>query len=79
MTFPESEYIQAHNYAVKMARQLNVCYGIEKMNQFGKTVYSVKMIPTNPQKRCGWEMRCEVITPESPMYEIIHTRFVRIK
>ena len=70
MTFPESEYIQAHNYAVTRARKLNQCYGIEKMNQFGKKVFSVKMIPNNPDKRCGWEIRCEVVTPESPLFQI---------
>lgn len=66
MTF--TDYIEAHNYAVIKARQLKMCYGIEKMNQFGKQVYSVKMIPTNPEKRFGWELRCEAITPESPIY-----------
>jgi hypothetical protein len=40
------------------------------MKEYGiKWVYSVKMIPTNPQKRFGWELRCEVITPESPLYD----------
>ncbi len=68
MTFPESQYIEAHNYAVTKARQLNMCYGIEKMKEFNRTVYSVKMIPTNPDKRFGWETRCEVVTPESPIY-----------
>lgn len=67
MTF--EDYITAHNSAVNKARSLNLCYGIEKMNQFGKQVYSVKMIPTNPEKRFGWELRCEVITPDSPLYE----------
>ena len=66
-----TDYLEAHNYAVNMARKLNMCYGIEKMNQFGKQVYSVKMVPTNPNKRFGWETRCEIITPESPIYTVI--------
>lgn len=68
MTF--IDYIEAHNYAVNKARTLKMCYGIEKMNQFGKQVYSVKMIPNNPEKRFGWELRCEIVTPESPIYNI---------
>ena len=67
MTF--TDYFEAHDFAVNKARLLNMCYGIEKMNQFGKQVYSVKMIPTDPQKRFGWEVRCEVVTPESPLYK----------
>jgi hypothetical protein len=67
MTF--TDYIEAHDYAVNKARQLNICYGIEKMKQFNKVVFSVKMIPTNPDKRFGWELRCETITPESPLYK----------
>ena len=69
MTF--IDYIEAHNYAVNKARSLNMCYGLEKMSQFGKQVYSVKMVPTNPDKRFGWECRCEIITPESPIYTVI--------
>ena len=64
-----TDYIEAHNYAVTKSRQLQMCYGIEKMKQFTKHGYSVKMIPTDPNKRFGWESRCEVITPESPLYE----------
>ena len=70
MIFSESEYIQAHNYAAGQAKSLNQCYGIEKMRQFGKTVFSVKMIPNNPERRFGWELGCEVVTPESPIFEI---------
>lgn len=68
MWYSESEYIIAHNYAVEQARKLNQCYGIEKMKQYGKNGYSVKMVPNNPDKRFGWEIRCEIVTPESPMY-----------
>jgi hypothetical protein len=64
-----SDYIEAHNYAVNKARQFHMVYGIEKMNQFGKIVYSVKMLPTDPNKRFGFELRCEVITDESPLYQ----------
>jgi hypothetical protein len=69
MWFTKDEYIKAHNYAVKQARALNQCYGIEKMPRYGKAGFSVKMIPNNPGKRFGWEMRCEVVTPESPLFE----------
>ena len=68
MTF--TDYIEAHDYAVIKARQINHWYGIEKMNQFGKVVYSVKMIPNDPNKRFGWELRCEPIDPvNSPLYK----------
>lgn len=69
MWFPKKEYVKAHNYAVEKARQLNQCYGIEAMKEYGKDGFSVKMIPNNPDKRFGWEIRCEVITPESPMFQ----------
>jgi len=70
MVFSESEYIQAHDYAVKQARILKQCYEIEKMKQFGKNVFSVKMIPNSPEKRFGWESRCEAVTPESPLFSV---------
>ena len=70
MWFPESEYLKAHNHAVEQARKLGRCYGIEKMRQYGKNGYSVKMIPNNPILRFGWETRCEVVTPESPLFQI---------
>jgi hypothetical protein len=67
MWFPKSEYLKAYNYAVGESKRLNQCYGIENMPQYGKPGFSVKMVPNNPCKRFGWEMRCEVVTPESPL------------
>jgi len=63
-----TDYIEAHNYAVENAKKYNQCYGIEKMNQFGKNGFSVKMVSNNPNNRTGWEIRCEIVTPDSPTY-----------
>lgn len=71
MWFPKDKYIEAHNYAVTQARKLNQCYGLEAMPQYGKPGFSVKMIPNDPNKRFGWEMRCEAITPQDFIWEVI--------
>jgi hypothetical protein len=60
MTSPS--YEKVHAYAQQMANKLGREMGIEKMREFGATVYSAKMLP-NPENRAGWELRCEIVRP----------------
>lgn len=62
----DQKYIKAFNEAVNLARLVKREVGIEKANEFGKIVYRVKMLP-NKENRCGWELRCEVVSPDSPL------------
>ncbi len=59
-------YEEAHCRAVLKARRLNIDVGIEKVKPFGRTAYAVRLLP-RPENRCGWELRCEVVTPSSPI------------
>jgi hypothetical protein len=48
-------------------RQANVyrrTMGIERAEEFGGTVYRVKMLP-KPAQRQGWELRCETVEPDA--------------
>lgn len=51
--------------AQEMANQSGHDVGIEKRNEFGATVYSASYLP-KPENRCGWELRCEVVQPDTP-------------
>lgn len=57
-----------YDVAVATARQLASAhqrpYGIERAREYGKDVWRVKMLPKDPRKRFGWELRCEVVEPE---------------
>ena len=58
---PFKDYHDAYDAAVEDARRSKCDIGIEKMN--GE--FRVFFLP-NPKNRFGFELRCEVITPESP-------------
>lgn len=60
------KYVKAFNEAVNLARLVKREVGIEKANEFGKTGYRVKLLP-NKENRFGWELRCEVVSPDSPL------------
>jgi len=57
-----TDYNAVYAYASALAKQLGREVGIEKMNEFGRTVYTCKMLP-RPENRCGWELRREVVHP----------------
>lgn len=59
------DWKDAHGAAVDLARLLKRETGIEKANEFGKTVFRVHSLP-KPENRCGFELRCEIIQPEDP-------------
>lgn len=61
-----TDYYAAHAAALADARTFNRPMGLEKAREYGRTVYLVKMIPADPAKRFGWEMRCEVVQPTDP-------------
>ena len=58
----------ARAYASKQARTLNHAMGVERANEYGRTVYRVSMIPNKPEQRFGWEMRCEPVLPGDPVW-----------
>ncbi len=60
---PFATWEAAHTAAVQDARQFNRPMGLERANEYGRTVYRVKMIPKDPGQRFGWEQRCEVVNP----------------
>ena len=62
----DSKYTKAFNEAVNLARLVKREVGIEKSKEFGKTVYNVKILP-NKENRYGWELRCEIVSPNSPL------------
>lgn len=55
-------YEDAFREAQKLADQCGREMGLEKANEYGRTVFSIKHLP-NPGNRYGWELRCEVVTP----------------
>jgi hypothetical protein len=60
------EWKDAHTAAVELARLLKRETGIEKANEFGKTVYRVHSLP-KPENRYGFELRCEIVHPSDPL------------
>ncbi len=60
-----ANYNLVFNAAVDLADKCQMDAGIEKMNEFGRTVYSAKLLP-KPENRYGWELRCEVVKPGAP-------------
>jgi len=58
-------YATVFNHAAKRATELQMDVGIEKIREFGKTVFSAKLLP-RPENRTGWELRCEVVRPGTP-------------
>ena len=62
--FPE--YKDAHKYAAEMADLCKRDCGLAKGKEFGRTVFSVFLLP-DKQNRCGHELTCEVVTPGTPV------------
>ena len=58
---PWLDYHDAYDAAVDDARRYKCDIGIEKLG--GQ--FRVFMLP-KPENRCGFELRCEVVTPDSP-------------
>lgn len=58
-----SEYRDAFNSAVGLARQLGREVGLEKFTEFNKRGFRVFHLP-KPANRQGFELRCQVVTPE---------------
>jgi len=61
-----TDYKKAHSAAVQLARQLGRQVGIEACREYGKPGFRVHHLP-RPEKRQGFELRCEVINPEDPL------------
>ena len=63
MSFVSRDYHEAHAAAQADAQRFDRPMGLEKANEYGRTVYRVKMLPKDPAKRFGWECWCEVVEP----------------
>jgi len=61
-------YEQAAAFARHEARRLNHCMGIEKWRDYGIGPWKsrVFMLPNDPNKRFGFEARCETVNPGDP-------------
>jgi hypothetical protein len=61
--FPVSQYKEAHEHAVEVARSLDGRFevGIEKMSEYGKPGYRSGFLLPKPKNRYGFELRCEVV------------------
>lgn len=57
---------EAHTAAVLLARESKKEVGIERMVQFGNTVFLVHRLPAE-QFRQGYELRCEIVSPTDPL------------
>jgi len=55
-------YRAARLHAEEQTHTLGVAHGIEKPTSLQG--WTVKMLP-RPEHRSGWELRCEVVEPES--------------
>ncbi len=58
---PFSDYHDAYDAAVEDSRRYKCDIGLEKLNG----AFRLFFLP-NQQNRCGFELRCEVVTPDSP-------------
>lgn len=64
-----STWKPAHQAAQHDANRYGRPMGIDGGKEYGKTVYRVKMIPKDPNKRFGWETRVEVVEPDTGPYQ----------
>ena len=60
-----TEYRDALSYARSLATQCARDTGIEKTKEFTRTVFLVCLLPA-PAFRTGRELRCEIVTPNTP-------------
>ncbi len=61
-----TSYEDAYSHAVQRARQSGRDVGIERFMEYGtREVFLVRALP-NPENRFGPDLRCEVVTPNSP-------------
>ncbi len=68
-----TDYDEAYAYARKKAKQLNHDYGLEKKKEYGKSGYSVKMLPSE-KNSFGHELRMQRVKPtESSKKSLINT------
>ena len=58
-------YADAFNAALDLANLLGRETGIEKFKEYGKPGFLVHTLP-KPENRFGFELRCEVVQPNSP-------------
>ena len=65
-TFPAHDYGQAYEGARQYAVELNHAVGLEVANEYGRKVLRMALIPNDPNRRFGWEARCEVVLPTDP-------------
>lgn len=61
-----TDYTKAHTYATELATACSRDVGIEKGEEFGRTVFRTFLLP-NKENRCGHELHCEVVTPNTPV------------
>jgi hypothetical protein len=54
----------AHRDAQAQANASGRTMGIERVNEFGRSAYRVLGLP-KPENRYGFELRCELVEPES--------------
>lgn len=60
------EYRDAFNTAIDLSRQLQREVGIERVdNPLDGKGYRVIHLP-KPENRCGFELRCQVVSPSEP-------------
>jgi hypothetical protein len=60
------DWKQAHTEAVKLARTLGREVGISRQKEYTTDGFLVHHLP-KPENRCGFELRCEVVSPNDPL------------
>jgi hypothetical protein len=58
-----SDYGEARREAQRQANVYGRTMGLERADEYGRTVYRVQIIPKIGQ-RFGWELRCETVDPD---------------
>lgn len=63
MTHSFTSWRESHSFAQAAANQLGRDMGIERMCEYGHTVFNTRILPM-PKNRYGHELRCEIVEPE---------------
>lgn len=60
-----NNYDEAFNAAIDLSNLCKIDVGLEKAIEFNRKVYRIFMLPKK-ENRCGFELRCQVIIPNTP-------------
>lgn len=65
------DYTAAYNAARLDALWLNRPIGIERCREYARDIFRTHLLPIDPARRFGWELRVEVVEPGSPRTQTV--------